>query len=297
MIFYSKSMILAEINYHIYDKKLLVIIQCFEHWWLELKCTELLIQMFINHQTLKIFIKNKQLSWWQVNYLNILLKFNFQIIFRSGKMNTKVDALIRMSLVNVSESAQCLEDHFQTILIFDKVNVLSIESKANLYQWVQMINQTDEFCSEYRQAMNENKLKFHITKLKNCKIIDDVLFKKDLLWVSENMHTKLLQEVHDQSSISHFNNKWIIDLVQRFYYWSDHQATIQWYIWNCHAYQRSKVSRDSINKLHHFLLISQKRWKDIAMNFITELLLSEDYNIICTIICHLIKEHHYVSCH
>ncbi len=43
MIFYSKSMILAEINYHIYDKKLLVIIQCFKHWRLELKCTELLI--------------------------------------------------------------------------------------------------------------------------------------------------------------------------------------------------------------------------------------------------------------
>jgi len=31
IIFYSKSMILIEINYHIYDKKLLVIIQCFEH--------------------------------------------------------------------------------------------------------------------------------------------------------------------------------------------------------------------------------------------------------------------------
>ncbi len=59
MTFYSKSMILAEINYHIYDKKLLVIIWCFEHWWLELKCTELLIQMFIDHQTLKIFMKNK----------------------------------------------------------------------------------------------------------------------------------------------------------------------------------------------------------------------------------------------
>jgi len=64
MIFYSKSMILAEINYHIYDKKLLVIIRCFEHWWLKLKCIELLIQMFINHQTLKIFMKNKQLSRW-----------------------------------------------------------------------------------------------------------------------------------------------------------------------------------------------------------------------------------------
>ncbi len=207
MIFYSKSMIFAEINYHIYDKKLLVIIQCFEHWWFKLKCIELLIQMFIDHQTLKIFMKNKQLSRWQVNYLNILLKFNFQIIFRSDKMNTKVDALIRMSLVNVFESAQRLEDRFQTILIFDWVNVLFIELKANLYQQVQMINQTDEFCSEYKQAMNENKLKFHITKLKNCEIIDDVLFRKDLLWISENMHTKLLQEVHDQSSISHFNNR------------------------------------------------------------------------------------------
>jgi len=137
------------------------------------------------------------LSRRQVNYLNILLKFNFQIIFRSGKMNTKVNALTRMSLMNISESAQRLEDHFQTILISDRVNVLSVESKVNLYQRVQLVNQTDELCSEYRQAMNENKLKFHIIKLKNCKIIDNVLFRKDLLWVSENIHMKLLQEVHD----------------------------------------------------------------------------------------------------
>ncbi len=230
MIFYSKSMILAEINYHIYDKKLLVIIQCFEHWWLELKCTKLLIQMFINHQTLKIFMKNKQLSRQQVNYLNVLLKFNFQIIFRSGKINTKVDALIRMSLVNVSESAQRLEDCFQTILTLDRVDVLPVESKANLYQRVFMINQTDEFCSEYKQAMNENKLKFYITKLKNCKIIDSILFRKNLLWVFKNMHTKLLQKIHDQFSISHLDNKQTIDLIQRFYYWSNHWVTVRQYI-------------------------------------------------------------------
>ncbi len=111
------------------------------------------------------------------------------------------------------------------------------------------------------------------------------------------MHMKLLQEVHDQSSIFHLDNKWIINLVQRFYYWSDHQATIQWYIWNCHAYQQSKASRNNINELHHSLSISQKRWKDITINFIIELLLSEDYNVICIIICHFIKERHYVFYH
>ncbi len=33
------------------------------------------------------------------------------------------------------------------------------------------------------------------------------------------------------------------------------------------------------------------------MNFIIELLLSEDYNVICIIICHFIKECYYVFCH
>ncbi len=139
-----------------------------------------------------------------------------------------------MSLANVSESAKWFKDCFQTILIFDKVDILFIDlkssanskSEVNLYQKVWLVNQMNEFCSEYKQAKNDNKLKLHSIKMKNCEIINDVLFRKNLLWVSENMHTKLLQEVHDQSSIFHLDNKWIIDLVSRFYYWSNHQATI-----------------------------------------------------------------------
>ena len=43
MIFYSKSMISVECNYHIYDKELLIIIKCFKHWQLELKIIKMLI--------------------------------------------------------------------------------------------------------------------------------------------------------------------------------------------------------------------------------------------------------------
>ncbi len=242
-------------------------------------------------------MKNKQLTWCQVNYLNILFKFNFQIIFWSGKMNTKVNALIRMSLIDVSESTQRTEDCYQIILTLDRVNILAIESESDFYQRVKDVNKMNELCNEYKQAIIENKLKLHSTELKHCKIVDDVLFRKDLLWISENMHTKLLKKIHDQSFIFHSDNRRTIDLVQRFYYWSDHQAIIKCYIWNYHVYQWSKTFKDSINELLHSLSISQKRWKDIAMNFITELFLSEDYNVICTIICHLIKKHHYIFCH
>ncbi len=63
-------------------------------------------------------------------------------------MNTKVDALTWMSLVNIFESAKWLKDCFQTILIFDKVDILSIDSKlnadskseVNLYQKVWLVN-------------------------------------------------------------------------------------------------------------------------------------------------------------
>jgi len=116
-------------------------------------------------------------------------------------MNTKVDALIRMSIADIFESAQRTEDCYQTILIFDRINVLAIESEVNLYQWIYIVNQMNEFCNEYKQAISENELKLHNIKLKNCKIVDDVLFRKDLLWVSENMHTKLLQKIHDQSFV------------------------------------------------------------------------------------------------
>ncbi len=139
IVFYSKSMILAECNYHIYDKKLLTIIWCFKHWWLELEDTELFIQMFTDHQTLKIFMKNKQLTRWQANYLNILSKFNFQIIFWSDKINIKVNALTKMSMINSFELVKDMNDHFQTILILNWRNVLLIkfeiesEYETNLY--------------------------------------------------------------------------------------------------------------------------------------------------------------------
>jgi len=137
--------------------------------------------MFIDHQTLKIFMKNKQLTRRQVNYLDILFKFNFQIIFQSDKMNIKVNALIRMSLIDVSESTQRTEDHYQTLLTLNRINILAIESEVDLYQRVKDVNKTNELCNEYKQAISENKLKLHSTELKHCKIVDDVLFRKDLL--------------------------------------------------------------------------------------------------------------------
>ncbi len=58
---------------------------------------------------------------------------------------------------------------------------ITLEIVMFLYQWVKDVNKINELCDEYKQTIRENKLKLHSIELKHCKIVDDVLFRKDLL--------------------------------------------------------------------------------------------------------------------
>ena len=42
-------------------------------------------------------MESKELTRRQARYLDILSEFNFQIVFRAGKINGKADALTRLS--------------------------------------------------------------------------------------------------------------------------------------------------------------------------------------------------------
>ncbi len=83
----------AECNYKIYDKKLLIIIWAFEHWWLELKLIDIFIKMFIDHQALISLMKDKKLSKHQMRWVQKLADFNFKIMYWSDKQNIKINAL------------------------------------------------------------------------------------------------------------------------------------------------------------------------------------------------------------
>ncbi len=106
----------------------------------------------------------------------------------------------------------------------------------------------------------------------------------------------LIREMHDQSSVDHYDILRTVKVIKRNYYWSFIRKTIDQYIWNCYICQRSKTSRDKSNDLLQSLSISEQRWQDITMNFIIDLFDSSEYNAILTIICRLSKERHYISC-
>ncbi len=333
VIFYSKNMILAECNYKIYDKELLIIICCLKHWCLELKCTNILIKIFINHLNLKYFMIIKEMTWWQAKWTEKLSEYNFKIIYQSKKQNLKVNALIRMSDVKSVEANDDwkLYQH-QMLLLKDKFKLQSIkadqeddqkadqdltqillksdsdskqESNANENSVEEMIfiqnqiiveNQMNQLCFDIWIVMKQNRRTYQDIDLDNCKVLDEVLWKDDRLWVFQSMIIQLIREAHDLLINDHFDMNWTLNLLRWSYCWSKMRTTIKRYIWNCYVCRRSKASRDQINELLKSLLILKQQWQNISLNFIINLSESDENNAILTVINWLFKKQHYISC-
>ncbi len=325
MIFYSKNMISAECNYKIYDKELLTIIWCLKHWYLELKCTDILIKIFIDHLNLKYFMIIKKLIRWQTKWAEKLFEYNFKIIYQSEKQNLKADVLIRMSDVKSVESnddwklyqhqmllsastfeLQSIEDDqdlTQILLIFDsdskqksKANENSIEEMIFIQNQIIVENQMNQQCINIWTIIEQNRKTCQDMSLDNCRVLNEVLWKNDRLWISQSMITQLIRKAHDFLINDHSDINWTLDLLRRSYCWSKMRTTIKCYIQNCYVCHKSKASRDRINELLKSLSISEQRWQDISLNFIIDLLKSDESNAILTVIDWLSKERHYILC-
>ena len=84
MTFFSKNLIPAECNYKIYDKELLMIIQCLKNWQSDLESTEISVKIFTDHKALIYFMKSKELIWRQTHWVKKLSEFNFKIQYQTG---------------------------------------------------------------------------------------------------------------------------------------------------------------------------------------------------------------------
>jgi hypothetical protein len=71
--YYSKTMILAEINYPIHDKEMLAIIQALEAWRPELEGTPTRIRIVSDYKALEYFIITKALTGRQARWAETLL--------------------------------------------------------------------------------------------------------------------------------------------------------------------------------------------------------------------------------
>ncbi len=220
--------------------------------------------MFIDHQALTSLMKNKELSRRQMRWVQKLINFNFKIMYRSGKQNIKVNALTRQ-VNSVSRSFENEWCRYQrtTILTLNRMKIADLEEKENdesIYWLILEANRINENSISLREVVLKDEAQYKDIKLRNCWVQNEILYQDDLLWVlfNEHLQIKLIQEVHDQSSIDHFEILRMMKIIRRYYYWSSMQKTIDRYIRNCYICQRSKTSWDKFNELLHSLLILEQ---------------------------------------
>jgi hypothetical protein len=105
-----------------------------------------------------------------------------------------------------------------------------------------------------------------------------------------------MQKVHDQFAFDHSKMNKTIKLLKRNHRWLEMIRDVKQYIRNCHTCRRFKAARDKYQRLLNSLLMFERSWIDITLDFVTSLLESREYNVILMMIDRLSKMHHYISC-
>ena len=332
--FFSKRHSAAECNYEIYDKELLAIVRVFEAWRPELEGSQFPIQVLSDHKNLEYFRSTKLLSRRQARWSEYLSRFNFKIVFTPGKANGKPDALTRRSQDLPQEGDERLNHQQQIVLKphnFDKALDLHAsrtenprtnqseddpESESdNLNLTVNSEPELDNLIStaysenatrndplhEIMQALRDGERQTPIMKkihmsLSDCKLRDDRLYYRDLLYIPDHdeLRLKLLQKSHDSMSAGHPGTTKTFHLLRRYYFWPNQWDTVKRYVGNCRTCAVTKASRDKYHGLLKPLPIPNQRWKEVSMDFVTDLPSCEGFDSIMAVIDRLTKQRHYI---
>ncbi len=130
--------------------------------------------------------------------------------------------------------------------------MISIQNQIIVENW------TNQLCFNIWIVMKQNRRTCQDIDLDNCKVLDEVLWKDDRLWILQSMIIQLIREVHDFLISDYSNMNWTLNLLRWSYCWSKMRMTIKRYIQNCYVCRRSKASRDQINELLKSLLILEQ---------------------------------------
>ncbi len=142
-----------------------------------------------------------------------------------------------------------------------KIVDLKKNISESIYKQIFETNEINENYTLLREAILKDEAQYKDIKLRDCWVQNEILYWDAFLWVlfNEHLQMKLIQKVHDQSSIDYFEILRMMKIIRRYYYWSSMQKTINQYIWNCYIYQQSKTFQDKFNELLHSLLILEQQ--------------------------------------
>ena len=266
----SRKLKSPEVKYLVHERELLAIVHALKIWRHYLLGTRFTVET--DNNPTKEILKQAHLSNRQANWLRLLAEYDFEIVYKAGRLNNVADALSRRPDLN-----QCT---FNAVVMHD--------SKDFLLQVEQDARADEEYMSAYSNA-KQNK---HPTLALKGKL----LYTKSgsqLYIPASTLRAELLHDAHDSIISGHFGEAKTYNRLREHYYWPRMKCIIKDYIKTCDACQRNKATNQKPIGLLKPLPIPNQNWSHVTMDFITELPLSNGFDAIAVFVDKLSKMAHF----
>ena len=159
----------------------------------------------------------------------------------------------------------------------------------------------DKFASQVLKTFRNETRHHSKISFAKCENRDNSLYFRDKKYVfnSNRFRLRVIQFAHDSIVDEHFEKVKCYDLINRVYWWFNFYKYIQRFVRNCHVCTRFKSSRQRTQNWLRFFLVSQRRWRDVFMNYVSSFLVNIFMNVIYRYILifvdRFIKMRHLVS--
>ncbi len=303
-VYYSKKNAPAECNYEIYDKEMLIIIQCLKEWNAELRSVSS-FQICTDHKNLKYFMTVRKITEWQMRWSLILSQYNFFILYLLSKQNERTDALLRQKQnvsMNLSDDRV---QHCTTQMIHSEMISKSIQAASmtvadipvpvlvwdqNLFDEATDLKQMwvnaeaeDESYNELCQTIHKKQRSFSTVLevrvfIMKCFLSDEekLLFHRRR-WVlsSEPLCTELIQYTHDSTMAEHSERDVTDALLSWQFFWPEMLQNVCTFCWNCNKCHMNNSWKDRQQGFLKPLSVSEQIWQKIFIDFVVDLPSSE----------------------
>jgi hypothetical protein len=229
VLFYSRKLLPAEMNYSTPDKEMLAIVHTMKKFQHYLRGTKHPVIVKSDHRNLQAFMTTKELNARQARWAEELSSYNFITEHIKGKENKVADALSRRP--DYRENTE----FNRTTKIFEETERGLILNKNIKLNMMKFNNEDEEIKKRIKESTKEKELNPDIKEDE-----DGLKRLNGLIIVPKELEQKILERYHDDPREGHQGIARTIEKIQRNFYFPGMYKKMKRYIANCEACARSK---------------------------------------------------------